>query len=590
MSTNDDLAELFSNAAAVLDILGGNSFKAIAFSKVSRILSDMTEDIRLVHAQGRLGEIPGIGASSQKIIEEFLTTGRSSDVDELLSHVPSGLLELLRIPGMGPKTVALLWKERGITSIDELTQAIEQGKLAGLKGIGTKKIESIKQGLAMRQSAAERIGIAPALEQARAMVARLRRVRGVKEVEIAGSLRRGRETVGDVDLICAIEPGVDPNSVTAAFAGFELVQRVMGQGATKASIVTKAGLQVDLRVVPPLHFGATLLYFTGSKDHNVRIRGRAQDRGMTLNEWGLYDLETYDKSEKKPGEPPPVKPLASRTEHEIYHALELAWIPPELREDRGEVDLAEKNALPVLVTRADIKGDLHTHTTASDGHNSIEEMAQAAIEMGYEYLAITDHSRSQAIANGLSVERLLEHIKAIRKASDRIKGITLLAGAEVDILVDGRLDYEDEILKELDWVVASPHVSLKQEMGKATDRIVKAIENRYVHVIGHPTGRLINARAGLPLDFARIYAAAKQTGTALEINASYPRLDLNDVHARGALEAGVMLSMNTDSHSIGELDQIDLGLTVARRAGATAKQILNSLGTDELLKWCRSKR
>jgi DNA polymerase (family X) len=349
-------------------------------------------------------------------------------------------------------------------------------------------------------------------------------------------------------------------------------------------------LQVDLRVVPAENFGAALLYFTGSKDHNVRIRGLAQDMGMTLNEWGLYDLDAYEKADRKTGAAPKLKPIASRTETEVYKKLGMAFVEPEMREDRGEVDLALKNKLPKLIERSDYRGDLHAHTTASDGTATIEQMAQAAIALGYEYLAITDHSKSQVIANGLSVERLLAHAKEIRRVSDRLGGkIKLLAGVEVDILVDGRLDYEDAVLKELDFVVASPHVSLKQDASKATDRIVRAIENRYVNVIGHPTGRLINSRAGLPLDFARVYKAAADTGTALEINSGYPRLDLNDVHARGAIEAGVMLSINTDTHSP-SFEEVTWGLGVARRAWATKEHVINCLELAQLLLFVQGKR
>jgi DNA polymerase (family 10) len=368
------------------------------------------------------------------------------------------------------------------------------------------------------------------------------------------------------------------------------VSKVLGEGPTKASVLTVNGLQVDMRVVPDENFGAALLYFTGSKDHNVRIRGLAQDKGMTLNEWGLYKLSEYDKAKKKTGEAPDLNPIASKTEADIYKKLGMAYIEPEMREDRGEVDLALKNKLPKLIERSDYRGDLHCHTTASDGTESIEKMAEAAVARGYEFLAITDHSKSQVIANGLTVERLLAHVKEMRKVSQRLKNIKLLAGVEVDILVDGRLDYEDAVLKELDFVVASPHVSLKQEETKATDRIVRAIENRYVNVIGHPTGRLINARNGLPLNFKRIFEAAKQTGTALEINAGWPRLDLNDVNARGAIDAGVMLSINTDAHSIAGLDELGLGLSVARRAWVTKEHVINCMSAGELAKFIEKKR
>lgn len=590
MSLNQELSELFRTFAAILELRGEPVFKAIAFSKVSRILGDMTFDVKEACDKGTLATIEGIGASSRRIIEEYVKTGKSSDFEDVFKSVPAGLIPMLQIPGLGPKTIALFWKERKITSIEELTKAIDSGALVGLKGIGDKKIESIKQGLAMRQQASQRMGIGEALSIAQSILCQVRDLKQVKEAEIAGSLRRRRETIGDVDIVCALNSGAKGPDVTAAFVKFPEVTKINGQGPTKASIVTSNGLQVDLRVVPAENYGAALLYFTGSKDHNVRIRGLAQDHGMTLNEWGLYKLDQYEKAEKKSGEAPKLKPVASKTEAEIYKKLGMDFIEPEMREDRGEVNMSLKHKLPALVTKADYRGDLHSHTTASDGQNTIEQMAEAAMARGYEYLAITDHSKSQVIANGLTAERLLAHVKAIHKANEKFKKIKLLAGCEVDILVDGRLDFEDAVLKELDFVVASPHVSLKQETDKATDRILRAIENRYVTVIGHPTGRLINSRAGLPLDFSRIYKAAKETHTALEINAGYPRLDLNDIHARGAIEAGVMLSINTDSHSIPEFEQVDMGLWVARRAQAKKEHIINCMSVSQLLKFIAQKR
>jgi DNA polymerase (family 10) len=492
---------------------------------------------------------------------------------------------------LGPKTIALFWKERKITSIDELIKAIESGALEGLKGVGEKKLQSIKEGIAMREQAAKRMGIGEALPIARQLLERVRELKPIKQAEIAGSLRRRKETIGDVDLVCCVKDGSKGSEITSAFVKFPEVQKINGEGPTKASIVTKSGLQVDLRVVPADNFGAAWLYFTGSKDHNVRIRSLAQDKGMTLNEWGLYKLAEFEKADKKTGEAPKLKPVASKTESDIYKKLGMVYIEPEMREDRGEVDLSLKDELPKVITRSDYRGDLHCHTLASDGVASIEQMAEAAIARGYEFLAITDHSKSQVIANGLSVERLLAHVKEIHKVGEKLaKKIKLLAGCEVDILVDGRMDYEDAVLKELDFVVGSPHVSLKQETDKATERLLRAMENRYVTVIGHPTGRLINSRAGLPLDFSRIYKGAKETGTALEINAAYPRLDLNDVHARGAIEAGVMLSIDTDAHSVEGLDELDLGISVARRAWATKDNVINCMNVNQLMKFVAKKR
>jgi DNA polymerase (family 10) len=497
MSLNHDLSDLFKTMAAVMEIKGESVFKCIAFSKVSRLLKDMTFDIKKAHDEGKLDEIEGIGASSRKIIEEYITTGRSTDAEELQTSVPAGLIPMLEIPGLGPKTIALFWKERGITTVEELVLAIDQNKLDGLKGVGAKKIESIKQGIALRAQGVGRVGIVDAMEIGRELVEQLRNNPLVKQAEIAGSLRRRKETVGDLDLVCALVEGKETagEQVTADFVKQPLVQRILGQGITKASVLTTGGLQVDLRIVPLENFGAALLYFTGSKEHGVKIRGLALDQDMTLNEWGLYSLPDHEKAPKKTGEPPKLKPLASKTETDIYTMLGMIYVAPEMREDRGEVEAARAKKLPKLIELADIKGDLHSHTTASDGANSIEEMAEAAIAKGYQFLGITDHSKSQVIANGLSAERLLKHAKSIRRVNESLKGkIRLFAGCEVDILADGTMDYPDEILAELDFVIGSPHLALKQDEKKATDRLRRAIENRYVNIIGHPTGRLIKRR------------------------------------------------------------------------------------------------
>lgn len=591
MSLNHDLARIFTTMAALMEIKGESVFKVIAFGKVGRLLENMTQDIRECVEQGTLGDIDGVGASGQKVIEEYIKTGHSSDYESLAASVPSGLIPLLQVPSLGPKTIGMLWRERGVVDMEGLTKLLDSGGMQGLKGIGQKKIESIRQGIEMLSQSAGRWGIVDALPVANAIVEQLRKLKGAKQVEIAGSLRRWRETIGDVDIVCALKDGFRGRDVAEAFANFPEVQKVLGSGNAKASVITASGLQVDLRIVPVECFGAALMYFTGSKEHNVNLRGRAQDMGMTLNDWGLYKLSEWEKTKRVAGEQPPLKSVAGKNEAEIYKKLGLKYIEPELREDRGEIKAAQEGTLPDLVALADIRGDLHSHTTASDGNASIEQLAQAAIERGYSFLAITDHSRSQVIANGLTAERLIKHVKAIHRANDKLKGkIHLLAGCEVDILVDGRLDFEASVLAELDYVVASPHVSLKQDETKATDRLVRAIESRYVNVIGHPTGRLINRRAGLPLKFDRVFNAAAATGTALEINASYPRLDLNDVQARSAIAAGCKLSINTDAHSTGDLDQMIYGVSVARRAWANKSDVINCMTFDALSAFISNKR
>jgi DNA polymerase (family 10) len=593
MSLNNDLSNLFSTMAALMEIKGESTFKAIAFGKVSRLLNDMAFDIRKCYEEGGLCDLEGIGASSQRIIEEYIKTGRSTDYEELAASVPAGLIPLLAIPSMGPKTIGLLWRERNVTTMEDLVKLLDSGGMKGLKGIGEKKIEAIKAGITMRSQSAGRKGIIEALPLAEAIRAELAAGVHVEDIEVAGSLRRRRETIGDVDLVCAVDDMKNTPRVEERFRTLPEVQKVLASGPAKASVITAGGLQVDLRMIPKDRFGSALMYFTGSKEHNVKVRGRALAMGFTLNEWGLFKLDEWEKAEakRKPGEVPPVKPVAAATEEEIYKKLGLAYVEPELRENRGEVEAAEAGKLPKLIELADIRGDLHSHTTASDGVDSIEQMAEAAGKRGYQFLAITDHSKSQAIANGLSVERLVKHAAAIRKVNDRLRGkVKLLAGSEVDILADGRLDYEDAVLAELDYVVASPHFALTQDEAKATDRLLRAVDSRYVNVIGHPTGRLIDRRAGLPVRFEPVFKAAAANGTAMEINSSYPRFDLNEVNARAGIESGVMLSINTDAHSTAELDLIAYGVNVARRAWATKKNVINCMTWDELKKFIGRKR
>lgn len=601
MSLNHELSALFERMAQLMEIKGMNMFKCLAFHKVARVLKDMTVDIKKCCEDGTIKELEGIGDSSRKIIEQYVKEGRSTDYEELAASVPSGLVPMLNIPSLGPKTIALFWSQRGITSIDELKKAIDQGKLEGLKGVGEKKLESIKQGIELLEKSAGRMGLADALPVARSLLEQLRKIKGVRRAEAAGSLRRRKETVGDVDLVCAVAKQEEGEFITGEFVKLPEVSRILGQGGTKASILTAGGLQVDLRIVPEQHYGAALMYFTGSKEHNVKLRSRALEKGLTLNEWGLYKVEkekaeidekvrSGGRVEKQVGHAPKAKPLAAATEEEVYKALDLEFVPPEIREDRGEMEAASQHTLPKLITLQAIRGDLHMHTTASDGVNSIEEMALAAKEKGYAYIAITDHSKSQVIANGLTAERLLKHVEAIHKVDAKMKGIRVLAGCEVDILVDGRLDFEEEVLKELDIVIASPHVSLKQDAKKATDRMLRAIDTRYVNVIGHPTGRLIGGREGLPLDFPPIFEAAAKGGVALEINAGWPRLDLNEIHARAAVAAGCKLSIDTDAHSIDGLEEMEWGIGVARRAWVTCDDVINCQDFETLKKLLARKR
>ena len=576
--TNRFVAAVFQQLADLTEITGGNRFKVIAYQKVVRVIDDLPQEVASMD-RTLLPKVAGIGAGTAQRIGELIDTGRIADLDALLAEVPPGLIAVLDVPGLGPKTVAQLWQQAGVTSLDDLSAKLNTGELESLKGFGKKKIENLKKSLAFAASAGDRVRIGRAYRVATTLIAALAEVPGVEKLEFAGSLRRGKETIGDVDLLAAADPAAAAG-IFDAFVAQDGVSEVLLRGDTKCSVRIAAGsspLQVDLRVVAPDSFGAALMYFTGSKEHNVKLRERAIAQGMSLNEYAL----TRDGER-----------VAGATEQEVFEALGLAWVPPELREDRGEVALAEAGSLPTLLTLGDVKAELHSHTTASDGSWSIEENALGAAARGFHTVAITDHSKGQAQANGLSIERLLEHIAAVHAVAKKLKGtINVLAGSEVDILADGTMDYPDEILAQLDIVVASPHAALSQEPKKATARLIKAIENPYVSIVGHPTGRIVNRREGLSPDMPAVMRAAADRGVALEINANPYRLDLRDSHARLFVqEYGGKLAINTDAHGPGDLDHLRFGVGVARRAGATANDVVNCFDADGLKAWIAATR
>ncbi len=590
--TNPQIAAVFQQMADVLEILGGDRFRVNAYRRAARIVDDLPQDLAALGPNVKqLAAIEGIGKGTAQRIAQFLTTGKIEEHEELLTKIPKGLTGLLAVPGLGPKTIALLWKHAGIESLEDLKTKLKDDRLAQLPGLGSKKLENLRQSIAFASVSVARIRIGQALPLALWFVNQLRELPHVQQAAYAGSLRRGRETIGDIDLIVAspLASGTPPKAtnptqaISDAFVGLEPVNQVLAQGPTKTSVRAgdtlsgdQRGVQVDLRIVGPENFGAAWLYFTGSKEHNVALRERAIQQGLKLNEYGLFKGNHC---------------LAGETEDQIYQQLGLAWIPPALREDRGELVLAQDNKLPKLIELANIKAELHAHTTASDGRWSVYELAMAAAERGYHTIAITDHSKSQAIANGLSNKRLEQHIEHIKHVAQQLKNtISVLAGSEVDILADGSLDYPNSLLKQLDVVVASPHSALNQDPEKATKRLLRAIENPYVTIIGHPTGRLINRRRGLRPNFAQLYPAATARGIALEINANSWRLDLNDTHARAAIDAGAMLAINTDAHGPGDMDQLIYGLFTARRAGATPKQVVNCLSKTALAKWIKSTK
>ncbi len=573
---NSELVRAFDRIADLMEIDGADAFRVNSYRRVARTIKSLSEDVAVVSDEGRLGELAGVGKGTAERIEQFLQSGRINVLDELEAKFPPGLPELLEIPGMGPKKVALVYSSLGVKDVDDLKRVIKSGELAALPGLGETSVRKIAEGLRFLESSGGRTPLGLALPVARAFAERIAGLPGVRQVELAGSLRRGAETIGDIDILCE---AADGEAIIKEFAAFAEVKRVLASGETKGSIVVELGknreLQIDLRVIAGESFGAALQYFTGSKEHNVRLRERAVARKWRLNEYGLFDGD---------------KPIAGRNEADIYKKLNLPFIPPELREDRGELDWKET---PLLVTLGDIRGDLHMHTIASDGKCTIEEMAASARNLGYEYIAICDHSRSSVIANGLSVERMKEHIKAIRAAAKSTPGITILVGCECDILPDGTMDYPDEILAECDWVVASIHSAMGSggsDKLSPTQRTIAAMENRFVCAIGHPTGRLINKRAPMELDMAAVIQAAIRTRTILEVNANWMRLDLKDLHVRQALEKGVGLVIDTDAHHTEQLLQMQYGVTTARRGGATRGDVVNCLTLSALRKRIGAKR
>ncbi len=569
---NGEVSSILDRMADLIEIQGGDRFRVNAHRRAARTVKDLTEDIAVVAAENRLTAIPGVGKSTAAKIAEYLETGRMEAHETLLAEMPAGLPELLEIPGLGPKKVALAWKQLDVGSVDDLKGAIDSGALEKLPGLGAKSVEQIRQGIAFRERSRGRTPLGVAYSIAERLADAVGNMKSVKRVAIAGSLRRGCETTGDVDLLAVSTKG---EAVVEAFTQLPEVERVLVAGATKGSVVVDnpegGGLQIDLRVVPAESFGAALQYFTGSKEHNIRLREIAVKRKLKLNEWGLYDGDEQ---------------VAGKTEAGIYTELGAKCVPPELREDRGEIGL---DALPKLIEPSDIRGDLHVHTVASDGKSTILEMAEAAKACGYQYLGVTEHTKSSAIANGLSIEQMEQHIRDVRAVDKQIKGIAVLIGTECDILSDGRLDYPDELLAELDFVVASIHAAQGQERSKITKRTIAAMENEHVHILGHPTGRLLNRREPMDIDMDEVIKAAIETSTALEINASWKRLDLKDLHIRQALDAGATLSINTDAHHTEQLGQMAYGITTARRGWAPPGPVINTWTLAKLKEWLKAK-
>jgi DNA polymerase (family 10) len=571
---NPTMARLLAETADLLEIDGGDSFRIRSYRRAAEAAEQTTVDLTAAAPDAaRLLEIPGIGKGMAANLQAIASTGTLPLREELLAKYGSGLLELLKLPGMGPKTVALLWSAAQISSIDALAEAIEAGRLSGLPRMGDKQIEKLRKGIDDYRRSAGRYRIDVAEEAAQRISAYLLAFPGIEKVTPAGSLRRGRETAGDLDLLvtgpaCAPEHTAAAVDYVAAYPG---IQSIIAKGDNKVSFYLSNALQVDVRLLPSESYGAALQYFTGSKAHNVALRQRALKMGYTLSEWSLARLD--DNSV-----------VAAAAEEEIYAALGMDWMPAELRENLGEIEAAARHAVPRLIKQSDIRGDLHMHTTATDGHNSIREMADAALAVGYSYIAITDHSKNLAMTNGLDEKRALAHVLALRSVDAEMEGrIRVFSGIEVDILADGALDLDDEVLAQMEIVIASIHTRLDQSREEMTARVLRAIENPYVRILGHPTGRLLLRREPFALDLGLVLRRAADLRVAVEHNAAPERLDLNDRDLRLAKELGCKIVIDSDSHDARNLGKMEYGLRQLRRAWLGPDDVLNTLEADEFL-------
>jgi DNA polymerase (family 10) len=571
---NFEVARQFDLMADLLELTNENPFRIRAYRRAAQNIEALTEDVTVLAREQRLDEIPGIGEDLAGKIVEYLETGRMKDVEAAQKGIPPGVVELMNVPGIGPKTARLLYEKKGIRGVARLEELARAGKLRGMPGIQAKTEKNILKGIEIIRRGQERMPLGHALPLAQELVATLGELPEVKQIEVAGSIRRRKDTIGDIDLLVTSSK---PAKVMRAFVTLPQVGEVLEHGTTKSAIRHREGIQVDLRVVDPESFGAALAYFTGSKQHNIRIREMAVKKGLKISEYGVFKESSGRR-------------ISGATEEEVYAAVGLPWIPPELREDAGEIEAALKGELPALVTLDDIRGDLHCHTNASDGHHTIEALVRAAVERGWEYVAVTDHTKSATVAGGLTAEEMLAHARKIRAVAKRFKDITVLAGAECDILPDGSLDYADDVLAELDLVVGAVHGRFKQPKAEMTRRICRALRNRYVSVLAHPTGRLIGERGPYDVDLEQVFRTAREYGKAIEINSHPQRLDLNDVHARRARELGVMVAIDTDAHVLDQLGTMQLGVATARRAWIGKAEVVNALPTKKLLAWVERAR
>jgi len=564
---NSDVSRIFNEVADLLEIEGANTFRVHAYRNAARSISGLPRSVSdMIASEKDLTQLPGIGRDLAGKIEEIVQTGSLAQLRELEGRMAPELSELMKVPGLGPKRVKALHEKLGVTSLPDLKDAARRGEVRELEGFGEKTEQMIVEEIEEAEGEAKRIKLIEAEQRARPLVAHLKGAKGIKKITVAGSYRRRKETVGDLDILATCKKGSD---VMDRFVDYEDVKKVVSKGTTRATVVLRSGLHVDLRVLPQVSYGAALHYFTGSKSHNIAVRNLGVQKGFKISEYGVF------KGNKR---------IAGKTERQVYEAVDLPYIEPELREDRGEVEAAGQGRLPHLVVLEDLKGDLHAHTKETDGHATLEQMAQAAKKRGYAYLAVTDHSKKVTMARGLDAKRLAQQIGQIDELNGKLDGMVLLKAIEVDILEDGSLDLPDHILKELDLVVCSVHYNRKLSRKAMTERILHAMDNPHFNILGHPTGRLINERAPYGVDMERIMEGARQRGCFLEINAHPDRLDLSDRHCKMAKDMGVKLAVSSDAHSTVDLDFIRYGVDQARRGWLEPRDVLNTKGLDDLRK------
>jgi len=566
---NAEIAEFFKKVADLLEIDGANPFRVRAYRTAVRTISSLGHEISELIAHKDLTNLPGIGKELATKIKEIVATGRLSKLEELEKRIPPELHQVLKLPGLGPKKVKVLYDQLNIRSLPELEKAARREKIRSLAGFGKKSEERILEEIEQRGQGKERIQWIVGEKVAASFIEYLTAQPSVKQIDMAGSFRRRQETIGDLDILVSCDT---PAQIMALFIRHEDVQRVIAQGNTKSSVILRGGMQVDLRVIDSQSYGAALHYFTGSQLHNITLRRLARQMGLKINEYGVF------KEEQR---------IAGQTEADVFAALKLPFIEPELREDRGEIQTARQGRLPELVTQDDIRGDLHCHTDETDGHHSVEEFARAAAQMGYEYIGITNHSQHLRIARGLDPEGVKNLIKKIERLNQKLDDIVIFKSMEVDILKDGTLDLPDSILKELDFTICSVHSDFRLPRQTQTERLIRAMDNPYFTILGHPSGRLINQRAAYAVDLQRLIAAAAERGCIMELNANPDRLDLDDVHCKIAKEFGVQVAISTDAHWLGHLSYMRLGVNQARRGWLEAKDVLNTRGVEELRKYFR---